>query len=70
MSAPTRNEPGLSRREEMSVSSAAMSGAPWKAAGAAGVAAQRDRLIDQGRCGIGRYCGTSAQLARRTTAYE
>jgi hypothetical protein len=38
MSAPTRNdEPGLSRREELSVSSAAMSGAPWKTAGAAGV---------------------------------
>jgi hypothetical protein len=38
MSAPTRNdEPGLSRREEMTVSSAAMSGAPWKMAGGAGV---------------------------------
>ena len=37
MSAPTRNdEPGLSRRDELSVSSAAMSGAPWKMAGAAG----------------------------------
>ncbi len=37
MSAPTRNEPGLSRREELSVSTDAMSGAPWKTAGAAGV---------------------------------
>jgi hypothetical protein len=38
MSAPTRNdEPGLSRREEMTVSSAAMSAAPWKMAGATGV---------------------------------
>jgi len=37
MSAPTRNgEPGLTRKEELAVSSAAMSGAPWKAAGAAG----------------------------------
>jgi hypothetical protein len=37
MSAPTRNdEPGLTRRDELSVSSAAMSGAPWKMAGAAG----------------------------------
>jgi hypothetical protein len=37
MSAPTRNdEPGLTRRDELSVSSAAMSGAPWKTAGAAG----------------------------------
>lgn len=38
MTAPTRNDgPGLTRREELSVSSSAMSGAPWKAAGAAGV---------------------------------
>ena len=37
MSAPTRSEPGLSRREELSVSTDAMSSAPWKAAGAAGV---------------------------------
>jgi hypothetical protein len=38
MTAPTRNDgPGLTRREELSVSSAAMSSAPWKAAGAAGV---------------------------------
>jgi hypothetical protein len=37
MSAPTRSdEPGLNRRDELSVSSAAMSGAPWKMAGAAG----------------------------------
>ena len=38
MSAPTRNDqPGLSRREEMTVSGAAMSAAPWKMAGATGV---------------------------------
>jgi hypothetical protein len=38
MTAPTRNDgPGLTRREELSVSSAAMSSAPWKTAGAAGV---------------------------------
>jgi hypothetical protein len=37
MSAPTRSdEPGLTRRDELSVSSAAMSGAPWRMAGAAG----------------------------------
>jgi hypothetical protein len=37
MSAPTRNdEPRLSRRDELAVSSTAMSGAPWKMAGAAG----------------------------------
>jgi hypothetical protein len=32
MSAPTHSEPDLSHREEMSVSGAAMSGAPWGAA--------------------------------------
>ena len=38
MSAPTRNDgPGLTRRDELTVSSAAMSAAPWKTAGAAGV---------------------------------
>jgi len=37
MSAPPRNqEPGLNRRDELSVSSAAMSAAPWSMAGAAG----------------------------------
>jgi hypothetical protein len=36
MPASTRTEPGLSRREEMAVSSAAMSGAPWTAAGVTG----------------------------------
>jgi hypothetical protein len=37
MSAPPRNqEPGLNRRDEMAVSSAAMSAAPWSMAGAAG----------------------------------
>lgn len=37
MSAPPRNqEPGLNRREELAVSSSAMSAAPWSAAGAAG----------------------------------
>jgi hypothetical protein len=32
MSAPTHSEPDLSRREEMTVSAGAMSGAPWGAA--------------------------------------
>jgi hypothetical protein len=37
MSAPTRKDaPGLSRREEMTVSGAAMSHAPWGVAGAVG----------------------------------
>jgi hypothetical protein len=37
MPASTHTEPGLSRREEASVSSAAISRAPWGAAGTAGV---------------------------------
>lgn len=38
MTAPARNqEPGLSRREELSVSGAALSYAPWRAAGVTGV---------------------------------
>lgn len=37
MSAPPRNqEPGLNRREELAVSTSAMSAAPWTMAGAAG----------------------------------
>ena len=36
MSAPTHNEQDLSPREEMSVSGAAMSGAPWTAAAVTG----------------------------------
>jgi len=37
MPAPTRtDEPGLSKREEVAVSGAAISGAPWTAAGATG----------------------------------
>jgi hypothetical protein len=37
MSAPTRNdEPRLNRRDELAVSGAAMSSAPWKTAGATG----------------------------------
>jgi hypothetical protein len=36
MSAPPRNEEGLSHKDELAVSSAAMSQAPWKAAGAVG----------------------------------
>lgn len=37
MSAPTRSEPGLTRKEELTVSSTVMSAAPWRMAGAAGV---------------------------------
>ena len=37
MSTPLRNDQGLSRREEMTVSTAAMADVPWGVAGAAGV---------------------------------
>ena len=45
MSAPTHSDQDLSRREEMSVSSAAMSGAPWKTAGAAGAVVAGGDLV-------------------------
>jgi len=46
MSAPTHNEQDLSRREEMSISGAAMSGAPWGAAVVTGgVVAAGDLLL-------------------------
>ena len=46
MSAPPRNqEPGLNRRDELSVSSAAMSAAPWSMAGAAGAVVTGGDLV-------------------------
>ncbi len=46
MSAPPRkDEPGLSRRDELAVSGAAMSEAPWGAAGAAGAVVAGGDLI-------------------------
>ena len=45
MSAPTHNEQDLSRREEMSISGAAMSGAPWGAAAGALFRAKPSRAI-------------------------
>ena len=46
MSAPTRNEDQeLTRRDELAVSSAAMSGAPWKTAGAAGAVVAGGDLV-------------------------
>jgi hypothetical protein len=46
MSAPTRKgEPGLTRRDEMAVSGAVMSGAPWTAAGAAGAVVAGGDLV-------------------------
>ncbi len=46
MSAPTRKDsPGLTRRDEMAVSGAAMSEAPWAAAGAAGAVVTAGDLV-------------------------
>jgi hypothetical protein len=46
MSAPPRNqEPGLSRKDELAVSSAAMSAAPWSMAGAAGAVVTGGDLV-------------------------
>jgi hypothetical protein len=63
MSAPTHNEHDLSRREEMSISSAAMSGAPWgTAAVTGGVVAVGDlglHLIHAG-LGVGALSGSLA----------
>ena len=47
MTAPSRNDaPGLTRRDELAVSGAAMSNAPWAVAGAAGaVTAGGDMIL-------------------------
>ncbi len=46
MSAPPRNqEPGLTRRDELAVSGAAMSAAPWSMAGAAGAVVTGGDLV-------------------------
>ena len=66
MSAPTRNDQDLSRREEMTVSTAVMSGAPWGAAAvAAGVVAIGDlglHIVGSG-LGLGALSGSVAMGA-------
>jgi hypothetical protein len=72
MSAPTHSDQDLSRREEMSVSSAAMSGAPWGAAVATGgVVAAGDfalHVIGSGLSGFG-LSGLSGSLALGAVAF-
>jgi hypothetical protein len=66
MSAPTRNnEPELSRREEVTVSSAALSRAPWRAAGAAGVVVTGADLIYHG---LGGHLAVSTSLSAGAVA--
>ena len=72
MSAPTHSDQDLSRREEMSVSSAAMSGAPWGAAVATGgVVAAGDfalHVVGSGLSGFG-LSGLSGSLALGAVAF-
>ena len=72
MSAPTHSEQDLSRREEMSISGAAMSAAPWGAAAVTGgVFAAGDfalHVIGSGLSGFGLH-GLSGSLAMGAVAF-
>ena len=65
MSTPLRNDQqGMSRREEMTVSSAAMADVPWGVAGAAGaVVTGADLLLHL----MGGHLGLGSSLAAGTT---
>jgi hypothetical protein len=72
MSAPTNSEQDLSRREEMTVSGAAMSGAPWGAAAVTGgVVAAGDfalHVIGSGLSGF-HLSGLSGSVAMGVVAF-
>jgi hypothetical protein len=72
MSAPTHSEQDLSRREEMTISGAAMSGAPWGAAVVTGgVVAVGDfglHVIGSGLSGFG-LSGLSGSVALGVVAF-
>jgi hypothetical protein len=72
MSAPTHSEQDLSRREEMTVSGAAMSGAPWGGAVlTGGVVAAGDfalHVVGSGLSGFGIH-GLSGSLAMGAVAF-
>lgn len=69
MSAPTQNEHDLSRREEMTVSGAAMSGAPWGAAVVTGgVVAVGDLGLHLIHAGLG-MSALSGSLAMGAVAF-
>ena len=72
MSAPTHSDQDLSRREELSVSGAAMSGAPWGAATVTGgVVAAGDfalHVVGSGLSGFG-LSGLSGSLALGAVAF-
>src|SRR5215471_15565038 len=66
MSTPLRNnEQGLSRKEELTVSSAAMADVPWAAAGAVGAAVTGADLIVHV---LGGHLGLSSSLSAGTVA--
>ncbi len=69
MSAPTQNDQDLSRREEMSISGAALSGAPWTAAVlTGGVVAAGDLGLHVIRGGLG-LSAVSGSLAIGAVAF-
>jgi hypothetical protein len=70
MSAPTHNEQDLSRREEMSISGAAMSGAPWGAAVVTGgVVAVGDLGLHLIHASFGGLSALSGSLAMGAVAF-
>jgi hypothetical protein len=67
MSAPPRNqEPGLNRRDELAVSGAAMSAAPWSMAGAAGAVVTGGDLVLHL---IGGHLGLTSSVAAGVVAF-
>jgi hypothetical protein len=70
MSAPTHNEQDLSRREEMSISGAAMSSAPWGAAAVTGgVVAVGDLGLHLLHASLGGLSALSGSLAMGAVAF-
>jgi hypothetical protein len=70
MSAPTHNEQDLSRREEMSISGAAMSAAPWGAAAVTGgVVAVGDLGLHLLHASLGGLSALSGSLAMGAVAF-
>src|SRR5258708_32098754 len=67
MSAPPRDqEPGLNRRDELAVSSAAMSVAPWSMAGAAGAVVTGGDLVLHL---MGGHLGVTSSLSAGAVAF-
>jgi hypothetical protein len=70
MSTPTQSDQDLSRREEMTISSAAMSGAPWGAAAVTGgVVAVGDLGLHVMGAGLGGMAGLTGSLSMGVVAF-